>query len=260
MEQRQRGEDHGVRRRTASWRPASRRRRPRWRGCARPASGRRWCRRCGTVRPGRPGRGGVAVRRSDGSMPAASVVEVVDAHAGDRRAAARGGARRGRWAGAPGPRRGPVAGERLRGSHGRPGRARARRRPARGRRSGGAARRGARRDRPGLSGAAIPASCAARVAVMSSAQLGAIKATASPRPHPELRAAGSRIRCTSASSSAKVGCTRLLPARGVRQHGDRRAVRPAASRLGRAARRSMPGSPRSASGTASIAARSSGSA
>ena len=51
---------------------------------------------------------------------------------------------------------------------------------------------------------------------------------------------------------------RLPPAGGVRQHGDRGAVRPAASRRGRAARRSTPAGRGPASGTASIAARSAG--
>ena len=83
VEQRQRGEHRRRRRRTASWRPASRRRRPRWRACARPASA------CPVVPPvwnsaaRSAADGGVAgeARRVLARRP---VAEVADAHPASR--------------------------------------------------------------------------------------------------------------------------------------------------------------------------------
>ena len=152
-----------------------------------------------------------------------------------------------------------LAGERPRGLPHLPGRARDRRRRAPARRTGAAARRGAARDRPPLIGAAMPASCAARVAVISSSQFGRQQRDRVGAAHARARAARWRSGARRPSSSAKVRSHRLAASArpsGRTRHGD--AVRPQRRRPGRAARRSCSGRPRSASGTASIAARSSG--
>ena len=114
-----------------------------------------------------------------------------------------------------------------------------RRRPGPGRRTCAAARRCARRERPLLIGAAMPASSAARVAVMSSSQFGASRATPSVRRTPE-RVEHVGVAVHVGQQLGEGPLRRLLPPVAVGQHGQGDPVRPQARRPGRGARTSCP--------------------